>query len=47
MYELTIKIRFKSLLKGDTVKRRLLYLLEKMAPLDEPDIEISAEEVSE
>jgi len=47
MYELTIKIRFKSLLKGDIVKRRLLYLLEKMAPIDTPDIDISSEEISE
>lgn len=47
MYELTIKVRFKSLLKGDIVKRRLQFLLEKMAPCDVPDIEVSAEEVSE
>jgi hypothetical protein len=47
MYKLTIKIRFKSLLKGDIVKRRLQFLLENMAPCDVPDIEVSAEEVSE
>jgi hypothetical protein len=44
MYELTIKIRFKSLLKGDIIKRRLQYALEKMAPYDEPTIEIESKE---
>ena len=47
MYDLTITIEFRSLLKGEIIKRRLQYALEKMAPLDEPRIEVSAVEVAE
>jgi hypothetical protein len=47
LYELTITIKFKSLLKGDIIKRRLQFAIEKMAPCDEATIEVLAKECEE
>jgi hypothetical protein len=47
MYELVFTIKLKSILQGDTIKRRLLFALSKFPITEQPIVDFTEKEVDE